>query len=93
MLSLPLLTDNFVVYNNYLAQLRFYDPRIGGHLKNIRFATPGRLFFGTKKAQKFGSGNRKVPVLQFLKISELCQEKKLQQTPASSPKNNSSKHY
>ena len=60
----------------------FVDCSKGGHLKNILFAPPDGLFFWTKKTPKFELENRKIPVLQFLKVSELCQEKKLQLTPA-----------
>ena len=52
-----------------------YCGKVGSHLKNTRFALPNRLFFWTKKATKFGSENLKIPILQFFKISELCQGK------------------
>ena len=45
---------------------------LGGHLKNILFASPD-CFSGQKNPSKFGSENQKIPILQFLKISEFYQ--------------------
>ena len=59
-----------------------------GHLKNIWFASsPNQLFLWTKKPSEFGSENQKIPILQLLKISKLCQGKNgIYQIPASSPR-------
>ena len=53
-----------------------YDA-LGGNLKNVKFGSPDRLFFWTKKTLKFGSENRKTPILKLLRISEFCQGRKL----------------
>ena len=50
---------------------------LGGHLKNILFALPGRLFFWTKETLQFGLENWKILILQFLETSEFCQWRKL----------------
>ena len=59
-----------VVSVKYRLSIGLY--RLGGHLKNIRFASPDQLLLWTKKTSKFGSENWIIPILQFLKISELC---------------------
>ena len=65
---------------------------ISSHLKNILLALSYGLFFWTKKPPKFGSENRKIPVLQFLKISDFCQGEMYSKDllPPPSPKDNPS---
>ena len=85
---------SFVVIRNILYEIKTKSDRfkwtlrntftqffcgLGGHLKNFWFASPDWLFLRTKKPLMFGSENRKIPILQFSKISELFQGKKLQQ--------------